>query len=181
VTDIFDNHPEEEQAPEQTSIFDSHPQEDDARPYAAPGSMEDKQRRIQDTVAELRAKNMDTIRAQKAFSLSREEGLPMDVAYRQADQFVKSRKQARLLLLRAGWRRQLPATFQKVTTLSLYTEEDVKKLGTWEKLSLQWQKTGGNRRRASSFPTSATRCAPARPRNRTRRLLRDQAAAGVTV
>jgi hypothetical protein len=141
VTDIFDNHPEEEQEPEQTSIFDSHPQEDDARPYAAPGSMQDKQRRIQDTVAELRAKNMDTIKAQKAFSLSREEGLPMDVAYRQADQFVKSRKPGEIAALRPD----APAAARHLSegdNLSLYTEEDVKKLGTWEKLSLQWEKTG---------------------------------------
>jgi hypothetical protein len=100
-----------------------------------------KQQKVQETVAELRAKNMDTIKAQKAFSLSREEGLPMDVAYRQADQFVKSRKPGEIAALRPD----APAAARHLSegdNLSLYTEDDVKKLGTWEKLSLQWEKTG---------------------------------------
>ena len=86
--------PSEEQDGAPNWLVEQDPvQEPDAevtvQPFVPPS---DKQERIKKTVEGLKAQQRDKIKAAEAYRLSREEGLPMDIAYRQADKLTSRRK-----------------------------------------------------------------------------------------
>ena len=119
---------------EQPSWLEKEP---DATVTVAPWvSASEKQERVQQTIAEMKANRVDQVKSLKAFRLSQDEGLPMDVAYRQADQFVKKRKPAEW----DNWRANSPAAarlFAEGDYYQLFSDEDIAKLGPWERAQKQ--------------------------------------------